>query len=122
MKRPISIPLICWANIAINYFIALVLTLVILAVGTSFISMVDYLALILPYITLILVVYLNNMILRGQRQARAIFIAWCIVLNVMGHVLFENMQLTLVSIAFSIINIICLYNSSANRFFTQKNA
>ncbi|ACS97711.1 hypothetical protein NT05HA_1359 [Aggregatibacter aphrophilus NJ8700] len=41
MKRPISIPIICWANIAINYLIALVLTLVILAIGTSFISMGD---------------------------------------------------------------------------------
>ena len=109
MKRPISIPIICWANIAINYLIALVLTLVILAVGTSFISMGDYLALILPYLNLILVVYLNNMILRGQRWSREIFIAWCIVLNVLGHVLFEDMQITLVSVAFSIINIIWVF-------------
>lgn len=122
MKRPISIPIICWANIAINYLIALVLTLVILAVGTSFISMGDYLALILPYLNLILVVYLNNMILRGQRWSREIFIAWCIVLNVLGHVLFEDMQITLVSVAFSIINIICLYHFSANRFFARKGA
>lgn len=122
MKRPISIPIICWANITINYLIALVLTLVILVVGTSFISMGDYLALILPYLNLILVVYLNNMILRGQRWSREIFIAWCIVLNVLGHVLFENMQITLVSVAFSIINIICLYHSSANRFFARKGA
>ena len=122
MKRPISIPIICWANIAINYLIALVLTLVILAVGTSSISMGDYLALILPYLNLILVVYLNNMILRGQRWSREIFIAWCIVLNVLGHVLFEDMQITLVSVAFSIINIICLYHSSANHFFAWKGA
>lgn len=122
MKRPISIPIICWANIAIHYLIALVLTLVILAVGISFINMEYYLALILPYLNLILVVYLNKMILRGQRWAREIFIAWCIVLNILGHVLFEDIQVTLVSIVFSIANIICLYHSSANRFFVRKDA
>ncbi|WP_239496779.1 hypothetical protein [Aggregatibacter kilianii] len=121
MKRPLSIPIICWTNIAINYLIALGMTLVILAVGTSSMDFGDfYVLLLMPYLNLILVVYLNNMILRGRRGARNVFMAWCIFLNVLGYSVFNDIEITLLGIALSIVNIVCLYHSSANQFFAKK--
>ncbi|MBN6065809.1 hypothetical protein HYE66_04955 [Aggregatibacter actinomycetemcomitans] len=60
--------------------------------------------------------------LRGRRGARDLFVAWCILLNILGYSLFNDIQITLLSVALSLINIVCLYHASANRFFAKKVA
>ena len=112
MKKPRSIPIICWTNIIINYLIVLGLTLIVLALGDSFIQ--SSALLFMPYLNFV-------DILRGRHWARDIFIAWLLAVDVLVYVLFENIPITMCHVLLLIVNLICLFHPSANVFFHEKN-
>ena len=119
MKKPRSIPIICWTNIIINYLIVLGLTLIVLALGDSFIQ--SSALLFMPYLNFVVIFFLNKNILRGRHWARDIFIAWLLAVDVLVYVLFENIPITMGHVLLLIVNLICLFHPSANVFFHSKN-